>query len=946
MIEFVLASLLFLIPQQNDGSISGRTTYADGSPYTDFVMAEPVSGQQVSRATVGEQGEGTFRISHLTPGRYYIRAGDAYFPGVTSKSGATVITVTEGSEIADIRFTIPPSMAGFRVSGSVIIPPGQPVDFRGISVMLSTSDRSGFILGRTVDGAFIFERRLSAAGTPEDTAPLNLSLMRPTVSVRVAADGSFEFPHVISGPYSIEADPAPGMRPVTLNVDRDTNIELRLPRLVEIDGSFVVDEGGRLPAFLNAGQDPAAVSFMGQDDANEVVGLDGTFKVFVPEGEYEIRFNGLPAGFYLKSLMNENVDLRTRNFKAVLSDKPSPIVATIRESKGVQFAGRIFGLPANDDADNVGQVLLSGLVSSTKVSTSTESDGSFSFPTIMPGAYLARVSFPGALASPPISVEVPDQNTKDFEIALPPPREIHGRITVDGGGPTPRFALYAGRVSDAESTQVMSAQNEQGGRTSAQILRIDVSALPDGTFSFKIPQGSYRAGAVPGSIATPYVMQSLSFGGTDLQTHPMKIGDRSDELQVSFRVAQENPWARISGHVLGMSPSTGPFRIRLESGSLAPLESFVNTDGTFEFPRVLKSTTYSSILVPEDKSASPSRIVVGDKDVRDLEIRIPHQRDISGHVVVENHGPVPSFVLELTGDGSIASVAVRPDASGSFRIQLPEDERELRVEDSLPLGYRLKSVSYGGSIYAPCKVNCPKLKLDSLPNSELQVEFSVDPSIPFVKFGGRILGLPADSAGTRIVLQDALTLTSFEGNMSGSDAFEFQALPQGVYVPLLISEGKSALLDPSVLSLSSDQRNTELKYTKGNTKRSADIETNSGARITEADGQAAMAGGESFAVAALRTLTTAEVTYLAASAGNFGSLQQMIEAGLAPAELKEPINGFRLSVISVGSDFAAAAIPASAGSGRYGFYVTADGTVRYSAVEALAPPGKSRSPVN
>jgi hypothetical protein len=119
-----------------------------------------------------------------------------------------------------------------------------------------------------------------------------------------------------------------------------------------------------------------------------------------------------------------------------------------------------------------------------------------------------------------------------------------------------------------------------------------------------------------------------------------------------------------------------------------------------------------------------------------------------------------------------------------------------------------------------------------------------------------------------------------------------------------------------------------------------------GARISEFGGTNRPESREAAAVAALRTITTAEVTFLSMNKGNFGTMSQMIDAQLLPETFRGTVNGFNYGVISVGSEFVVAAIPNDSGSAQYGFYVTPDGVVRYSTIDSLAPAGRNAEPVN
>jgi type IV pilus assembly protein PilA len=105
------------------------------------------------------------------------------------------------------------------------------------------------------------------------------------------------------------------------------------------------------------------------------------------------------------------------------------------------------------------------------------------------------------------------------------------------------------------------------------------------------------------------------------------------------------------------------------------------------------------------------------------------------------------------------------------------------------------------------------------------------------------------------------------------------------------------------------------------------------------------AANESAAVASTRTITTAQVTYLSSSGGNYGDITQLVSAGLLDSGFSGVKGGYTYSVTTSGTDYTIFAAPASTNNGRYGYYSTPDGVVRYSTVTTLAPTGQSGNPV-
>ena len=105
------------------------------------------------------------------------------------------------------------------------------------------------------------------------------------------------------------------------------------------------------------------------------------------------------------------------------------------------------------------------------------------------------------------------------------------------------------------------------------------------------------------------------------------------------------------------------------------------------------------------------------------------------------------------------------------------------------------------------------------------------------------------------------------------------------------------------------------------------------------------AANESAAVANLRTINTAQVTYLSSAGGNFGTVTNLVSAGLLDTRFNGTVSGYNYSITSSGADYTAFATPASTNTGRYGYYSIPDAVVRYSTQTALAPTGQAGQPV-
>jgi hypothetical protein len=96
------------------------------------------------------------------------------------------------------------------------------------------------------------------------------------------------------------------------------------------------------------------------------------------------------------------------------------------------------------------------------------------------------------------------------------------------------------------------------------------------------------------------------------------------------------------------------------------------------------------------------------------------------------------------------------------------------------------------------------------------------------------------------------------------------------------------------------------------------------------------------AVSNLRTINTAEVTYLS-SAGRYGTMTDLIDARLLDDTFTGTKAGYNYTITLDATGYIATALPALKENGRYGYYSVPDAVVRYS---TLAPtPAQTGKPV-
>jgi len=102
---------------------------------------------------------------------------------------------------------------------------------------------------------------------------------------------------------------------------------------------------------------------------------------------------------------------------------------------------------------------------------------------------------------------------------------------------------------------------------------------------------------------------------------------------------------------------------------------------------------------------------------------------------------------------------------------------------------------------------------------------------------------------------------------------------------------------------------------------------------------------ESSAVAQLRTINTAENTYIGSNQGSYGDIPSLVTQGLLDARFNGSMSGYSYTIAVSGNIYTANATAVSTNAGRFDFYTTADYVLRYATDPTRAPAGLTGEPV-
>jgi hypothetical protein len=508
-----------------------------------------------------------------------------------------------------------------------------------------------------------------------------------TSIVDVGDGGAFEFPNIRPGNYQIVVGPMVTMDPVAIAVtDKDVSgLRVVVPDVVTVRGSVVVEGDGPRPRFqltLTREDAPPTV-------APTVLTIASTFNTPLHSGQYRVSANNLPRGYSIKSIMLGTKDLLTQPMKVASGDsEPVSIVLGVSTPPPwVKVGGRVNA--------NVGttptNVTMSSAVVGDILTAAVMPDGSFDFDRVLPGSYTALAST-GNEVSAPVNVTVASADVTNLEIRMPRPKEVRGRIVVQGNLPMPRVMFSIAPT----------------GVDGAALRPINLPANPqqDGSFSISLPEGERQITIVTGSLPQGYSLASFTYGATDLLKNPLRVAMTDNaELRVTFNAAGVNR-VNVSGRVTGLLTTTG-VRVVLMSPVLPSIESPVGADGSFSFTGVIPGN-YTARLSLSGLS-NGTGVTVRTQDVKDLVINYPRDFIVTGHIIVEGGGATvpPDVMLEAK---NAAGMTRRSDTvnNGVIVFNLKDGEYSIAPR-SIPAGYQLKSIMYGTTDLqkVPLKIDGP-----------------------------------------------------------------------------------------------------------------------------------------------------------------------------------------------------------------------------------------------
>lgn len=343
--------------------IAGRVVDADGEPLSHarvHCLRWSILGQngqrvltQQSSTSTNDRGE--YRLFGLTPGKYVVAADSGssatfFAPGVTDLDAAAAVVLVPGATRRDVNIRMP---------------------------QLNSVAVSGKVLGGQGNGIVSLMPR----------HPALMMAMTRQYAAPVDADGTFALQNVPQGQYVLNAA---GTGPNQARLAARVNLEVGGQAVTGL--SVSLQPGAVLRGVIRAEDAPplTSVTLFFQPTSLGVSGgansrwdRDGRFTVApLDPGTYRVQAYGLPAGFYMKSIHLNGVEVSPHALELVAG--PGEVVVTLAEGTA-EVSGKIFekgDKPASDI-----QLLVVNTRGESVRSATSLIDGQYRITGLPPGEY-------------------------------------------------------------------------------------------------------------------------------------------------------------------------------------------------------------------------------------------------------------------------------------------------------------------------------------------------------------------------------------------------------------------------------------------------------------------------------------------------------------------------------------------------------------------------------
>jgi hypothetical protein len=296
-----------------------------------------------------------------------------------------------------------------------------------------------------------------------------------------------------------------------------------------------------------------------------------------------------------------------------------------------------------------------------------------------------------------------------IDVVLPRYSNVMGRVVDEFGDPVENAAVTLSQIKYQGGRRRLVSVSAMSGRTSDDLGRYRVYAVPPGDYVVSASVGQVVA-FQSGTGVSGYALTYFPNTSDPRQAQLVSVLRAQDVPGVDF-VLVPTPTATVSGTKLGWNgqPFGGSLTLTTSqrSGAIVtpPAGARIYDDGRFEFPNVAPG---DYVIQGQEGQSGPGRegqfasafVTVNGADVPDVLLQSTPGSTISGRVAFQGDGPtVPSLTI-MTSRADFdrtPNATAQGDVGPDLRFVMTGIRGPRRIAvGRLPAGWMLKSVTVGG----------------------------------------------------------------------------------------------------------------------------------------------------------------------------------------------------------------------------------------------------------
>jgi hypothetical protein len=255
----------------------------------------------------------------------------------------------------------------------------------------------------------------------------------------------------------------------------------------------------------------------------------GRYRMTLPPGRYYILAGRVVGPTYYPGTTTRG----EAGFVSVAAGSDATIPAfKLSHPWEAKITGQVTGAGAEELAGITVQLLTMQGIPSPSLFAPLGGDGTFEFPRVLPGAYLATIRIPRSHSIAMVAVVVDADDVSGVVLPLLRTREVHGRVIVEGGGVAPEGM----QIDSGPTTDFSGDQNRIRAESLLRTIagRRNIRLMGENTFFLGLAEGDHQISV--SRLPEGFTVKSILYGSIDLTKEPLRLSavQAAEEIRVTI----------------------------------------------------------------------------------------------------------------------------------------------------------------------------------------------------------------------------------------------------------------------------------------------------------------------------------------------------------------------------------------------------------------------------